>query len=156
MKLIWWSSELYSKLDCNGNSDLMWDEQKLVKCNFFDRSKEWEIVGSKIESHSFLIFPKSQSNLNSNCSDLLDMRNIQEQVKKAFCYQKLFWPFTIWINCSVDLKIFANSRPSALNFKAVLALPKTEFIQTVKDLRNIWWKNAFLTCSWMFLRSNES
>ena len=58
----------------------------LVKCNFFDRSKEWEIVGSKIESHSFLIFPKSQSNLNSNCSDLLDMRNIQEQVKKAICY----------------------------------------------------------------------
>ena len=28
------------------------------------------------------------------------MRNLQEQVKKAFCYQKLFWPFTVWINCS--------------------------------------------------------
>ena len=27
--------------------------------------------------------------LNYNCSDLLGMRNIQEQVKKAFCYQKL-------------------------------------------------------------------
>ena len=27
---------------------------------------------------------------NSNCSDLLDMRNLLEQVKKAFCYQKLF------------------------------------------------------------------
>ena len=45
------------------------------------------------------------------------MRNFQEQVKKAFCYQKLFWPFTVWINCSSDLKNFANSRPSALNFK---------------------------------------
>ena len=32
-------------------------------------------------------------------------------------YQKLFWPFTVWINCSSDLKIFANSRPSASNFK---------------------------------------
>ena len=45
------------------------------------------------------------------------MRNLQEQVKKAFCYQKLFWPFTVWINFSSDLKIFANSRPSASNFK---------------------------------------
>ena len=47
----------------------------------------------------------------------LDMRNFQEQVKKAFCYQNLFWPFTIWINCSSDHKIFANSWSSALNFK---------------------------------------
>ena len=46
------------------------------------------------------------------------MRNLQEQVKKAFCYQKLFWPFTVLINCSSDLKIFANSRPSASNFKS--------------------------------------
>ena len=28
------------------------------------------------------------------------MKKTQEQVKKAFCYQKLFWPFTVWINCS--------------------------------------------------------
>ena len=46
------------------------------------------------------------------------MRNLQELVKKAFCYQKLFWPFTVWINCSSDLKNFGNSRPSALNFKS--------------------------------------
>ena len=40
------------------------------------------------------------------------------QVKKAFCYQTLFWPFTVWINCSIDLKHFENSRPSATNFKS--------------------------------------
>ena len=56
--------------------------------------------------------------MNLNCSNLLDLRNLQEQVKKAFCYQKLFWPFTVWINCSSDLKHFANSRPSASNFKS--------------------------------------
>ena len=55
------------------------------------------------------------SNLNSNCSNLLDMRNLQEQ---AFCYQKLFWPFTVWINYSSDLKMFSNSWPSASNFKS--------------------------------------
>ena len=58
------------------------------------------------------------SNFNYNCSNLLDMRNLQKQVKKAFFYQKLFWPSTAWINCSSDLKHFANSRPSASNFKS--------------------------------------
>ena len=29
-------------------------------------------------------------NLNSNCSNLLDLRNLQEHDKKGFCYQKLF------------------------------------------------------------------
>ena len=46
------------------------------------------------------------------------MINLQEQVKKSFCYQKLFWPFTVWINCSSDLICFANSLPSASNFKS--------------------------------------
>ena len=41
----------------------------------------------------------------------------RNKLKKAFCYQKLFWPFTVWMNCSSDLKIFAKSRPSA-SFKS--------------------------------------
>ena len=56
--------------------------------------------------------------MNSNCSNLLYLRNLQEKVKKAFCYQKLFWPFTVWINCSSDPKKFENSRPSDSNFKS--------------------------------------
>ena len=48
----------------------------------------------------------SFSNLNSDCSNILDMRNLRKQVKKAFCYQKLLWPFTVWINCSIYLKNF--------------------------------------------------
>ena len=73
---------------------------------------------------NFLTFPACFwipiifSNLNYNCSNLLDMRNLQEQVKKAFCYQKLIWPFTVWINCSSDRKKFANFWPSASNFKS--------------------------------------
>ena len=54
--------------------------------------------------------------MNSNCSNFLDMKSLHEQVKKAFYCQKLFWPFTVWINCSRDLKNFANFRPSASNF----------------------------------------
>ena len=45
------------------------------------------------------------------------VRYHQQQDKKVFCYQKLVWPFTAWINCSSDFKKFANSLPSALNFK---------------------------------------
>ena len=68
------------------------------------------------------------SNLNYNCSNFLDMINLQEQVKKALCYQKLFWPCTVWINCSSDLKKFSNSRPSASNFKSFSRLLEQFFL----------------------------
>ena len=67
------------------------------------------------------------------------MRNIQEQVKKAFCYQKLFWPFTVWINWSSDLKNFANSWPSASNFKSF----SRSLEQKVRTI--LVWKYRFLT-----------
>ena len=35
------------------------------------------------------------SDLNFNCSNLLYMRNLQKQVKKSFCCQKLFCPVYI-------------------------------------------------------------
>ena len=54
--------------------------------------------------------------MNHNCSNLLDIRNLQEQVKKAFCYQKMFWLFTVWINCSNDLKTFSRSLEQFFNF----------------------------------------
>ena len=79
---------------------------------------------SKFGNVFFLTFsacfsiPKFFSNLNLNCSNLSSLRNFQEQVKKAFCYQKLFWPFTVWINCSSHLKNFENSWLSASNFKS--------------------------------------
>ena len=57
-------------------------------------------------------------NLNFNCSNLLVMRNLQEQVKKALFDQTLFWFFTFWINYSSNLKIFVNSGPLASNFKS--------------------------------------
>ena len=74
-------------------------------------------------------------NLNYYCSNLSNLRNLQKQVKKAFCQQKLFWPFTVRINCSSDLKIFENSRSSASNFKSFSRLLE-QFIQTVKGHNN--------------------
>ena len=81
----------------------------------------WSVT--RIQNY-FLTFPACFSipiifsNFDFNCSNLSSLRNLQEQVQKAFCYQELFWPFTVWINCSSDLKNFENSRPSASNFKS--------------------------------------
>ena len=58
------------------------------------------------------------SNLRYNCSNLLDMRNLQEQVKNYSVTKKLFWPFTGWIDCPSDLNNFTNSWPSTSNFKS--------------------------------------
>ena len=71
-------------------------------------------------------------NFNYNFSNLVGMRNLQEQVKKAFCYQKWFWPFTVWINCSSDLKFFENSSPSASNFKS-FSWSLEQFFRTVSQ-----------------------
>ena len=80
---------------------------------------------------------KISSDTGTNFSNLLDIRNLQEQVKKAFCYQKLFRPFTVWINCSSNLKSFANYRPSASNSKS-FSQSLGQFIQTVRGKNNFW------------------
>ena len=75
---------------------------------------------------------------------MICMRNLQEQVKKAFCYQKLFWPFTVWINCSSDLKNFTNSLPSASNF-IFFSQSLEHFFHTVGQ-NNFGNKIPFLLC----------
>ena len=78
------------------------------------------------------------------------MRNLQEQVKKAFCNQKLFWPFTVWTNCSSDLKNFANSWPSVSNFKKI-SWSLEQFFLTVgqnnfgNKMPCFCWKNCFFS-----------
>ena len=71
------------------------------------------------------------------------MRNLQEQVKKEFCYQKLFWPFTVWINCSSHRKFLKNSWLSASNFKS-FSRSLEQFFQTVKSQNNFGNKTPFL------------
>ena len=45
---------------------------------------------------AFFYIPIFFSNMNYNYSNLLRLKNIQQQVTKAFCNQKLFWTFTVW------------------------------------------------------------
>ena len=59
-----------------------------------EATHSWWADSNKLSNYvynSFLTFPAcSNPNLNSIFSNFFDMRNLQEQVKKAFCYQKLF------------------------------------------------------------------
>ena len=71
-------------------------------------------LGSKNSLGSSKVYQRSFSNF----SGMFLWETSREQVKKAFCYQQFFWPFTVWINCSCNLGNFANSWPSASNFKS--------------------------------------
>ena len=94
------------------------------------------------------------------------MRNLQEQVKKAFCYQKFFWPFTVWINCSSDLRNIANSWPSASNFKSFSRSLVQFFLKVVqnnfdnkipffvKDFSPIWSGDGFVLRQEFLLKKN--
>ena len=88
------------------------------------------------KSRLFLTFPACFwipiffSNFNYDCSNLLGMINLQEQVKKAFCYQQLFWPFSVWINCSSDREKLLKFEAFSLEFSEFLRSLE-QFIQTV-------------------------
>ena len=88
------------------------------------------------------------------------MRNLQEQVKKAFCYQKLFWPFTVWINCFSHLKNFANSRPSASNFKSFYRSLEQFFLTAVgqNNIGNKYnlWFHIFFTQTLFWYKGNDT
>ena len=67
------------------------------------------------------------------------MRNLQEQVKKAFCYQKFFRPFTVWINCSSDLKFFANFKSFSLSLEQFFfTVGQNKFGNKIPELALKW------------------
>ena len=63
-------------------------------------------------------------------------------------YCKLYWPFTVRINCSTDLKIFANSRPSASNFKSFSRSQEQFFL---KAGQNNYWNKISLFFIYLIL-----
>ena len=58
--------------------------------DFFNKHLYFPLENDFSNFSYMFLNPNIFSNLDYNCSNLLDMRNLQEQVKKAFCYQKLF------------------------------------------------------------------
>ena len=66
----------------------------------------------------FFCFEENNRFSNFSCRFLNPNIFFQEKVKKAFWNQKFFRPLTVGINCSSDLKIFANSWPSASNLQS--------------------------------------
>ena len=113
-------------------------KQKIVESNIWSELWKWDCKISVTKVHfltfpAFFLIPIFFSNLNYNCYNLLVLRNLQEQVEKAFCIQKLYCPLTIWINCSSDLKNFANSMPAS-NFKS--------FFSITSRWEQFWYQNT--------------
>ena len=57
-------------------------------------------------------------------------------------------------NCSSDQEKLLKFEAEGREFATFLRSLK-QFIQTVRGQNNFWLQNAFLTCSWRFLRSNK-
>ena len=66
--------------------------------------------------------------------------------------KKSYFPAWKWyfVTKIVLLKLEAEGREFAKCLRSL-----EQFIQTVKGQNNFWWQNAFLTCSWIYLRSNK-
>ena len=97
-------------------------------------------LGSKNSLGSSKVYQRSFSNF----SGMFLWETSREQVKKAFCYQQFFWPFTVWINCSSNLGNFANSWPSASNFKSFFRSPEQFFLSNFRSKISIFMIHFFM------------
>ena len=57
-------------------------------------------------------------------------------------------------NCSSDRENNLKFEAEGQEFPKILR-SQEQFVQTVKGRNNFWLQNAFLTCSWRFLRNNK-
>ena len=81
--------------------------------------RNWIICTMTLFLWPFEVVEVIFSKWHFDCSNTLDLikTSFLKVVPIFHCLNILFWPFTVHINCLSDLKHFANSRPSALNFQ---------------------------------------
>ena len=131
LKMIFYPSKIclwlfLDMLNLSGNAGLRYSQHF---CNTAQRCvlTRFRLVTIFSNFSSMFLNHSNFSNLNYNWSNLVDMRNLQEQVKKPSVTKIFVSPFTAWINCSSDLKNFANSWPSSANFKSFFSISRTIF-----------------------------
>ena len=139
-----------NKVFVNSGFVKTWDEL-VIGCDYCRFTWTWNITGAKhhrrywgpkcsnwsgpISSLVQLWFRSSPTNDKYSgrcfCSGKVQyLRNLQEQVKKAFCYQKLFWPFNVQTNFCKFLQIFAifcKFSAFSLEFQKNFSITKTIF-----------------------------
>ena len=86
-------------------------------------------------------------------SQLLSRQNVDIFRRNGTLLQKLFWP-TVRRSCFSDGEKLLKYEAEGQEFAKCLRSLE-QFIQTVKGQDNLWWQNAFSTCSWSVLRSNK-
>ena len=76
--------------------------------------------------------------MNLNCYSLLYLGNLQEQVKKSILFQKLYWPLTVQMNCSSDLKNFIYLFLAfSLKFQKVFSIARAFFFHSRSEQNTI-------------------
>jgi hypothetical protein len=86
--IFWLSKNLYKQ--CVVNESQLGEVQMKVSLFVFCIHQEKDNFST---FPACFLIPNFFSNLSSNCSELLVIRNLQVKVKKAFCYQKMFGSF---------------------------------------------------------------
>ena len=71
-------------------------------------------INNKVHNDAFLNNTARQwlGDYGYYLNQLKGLKNIQEQGQNIL-FQKLFWPFTVWINCCSDLKFFCKFEAEA-------------------------------------------
>ena len=110
-----WHGNLLPKLfwptvrkNCSSDQEKLWIFFEITK----GRAADFAYISESLEHFFLTVGQNNFCNKIPNhwkedvkCFLIQDMRNLLEQVKKAFCYQKLFWPFTVNILFEVILQI---------------------------------------------------
>ena len=130
------TSDYYPKISIKWKDDLA-DTYVIFFWTHIIKSKDVRLFFNQTYFLTFLAWfsiPIIFSNLNSDCSKVLDLRNLQEQVKKAFCFKN--WSdldFTVQIN-------FANSQAFSVEFQKFFFITRTIFIHN--RLGKFWKQNT--------------
>ena len=105
--LIWktncqfWAEIIKQRESVNYFGFTLWDKKFLTSARYKGFSPKIKSKQTAFSNFSCrLLNPKKFPNLNSNCSNLLDLRNLQEQVKKAFFLISSFFTscfMTLWV-----------------------------------------------------------
>ena len=99
-------------------------------------AKNWPEMVIKCPNYNFVLFSIGQT------LSELPVITFSIKLKNYFVSKKMFLSFTVQINFSGDLNIFANSRPSASNFGFFFWSLKHFFLTVGQN--NFWNKITFL------------
>ena len=142
----------YALFKSPSSAKLFWHQMTFTANYLLDTFGVKARKPSVMEAFQLPSFNREDSTI-SHASTIAENESDIEWIRNGVLFPKLFWP-TVRKKCS-------SYREKLLKFKAEsqectkFLRSLEQFIQTVKGQNTFWQQNAFLTCSWRFLRSNK-